>query len=582
VNTIVGVETNDWEVRMMTLPTKDILDVSLIAKWISKRSSNWQIRFLSLDDLCRCARDRGLSFWCLDGDIKWLWQIGVLRADFVIAESPLEDVGLSVVDEIDGYYIHSDERACIQRAEGLGGIVTSLGEMPAGATLMFHPFRYYVLRKIEQELELRTAITQKLRFPQGYFDVIQHEIDGFRVRSSGDVFQTNVRHWNEVVSLAVAAEPFTFNKLFGVYTVPYEFAFNGKEREFRAIMESQFLDYGEVVRAVGIERLKEIIAELNHEARLLEPNAEILKILRFTKRKYRLDRVKGSLGGAVYLLTMAEIIRRSTEMVFKIELPEEHDSEGFNKFFFGADRLTDDYTARGEFLRTLGLDHSIRLRWYVEGDTELGALEKEIAHDRNIELINLRGDVAAAKGKGLSFRENLLADMNRSVYSWVSLDGDCENNKKVLLKAVKDGQTFGSFFISNPDFEFGNFTRDELISVLWHVALERGANLNEEETLSKACSQTTSGEELFKTARKAVPALQGFSKGKAWGARLMVFAGSNHKIKQGDGTLRTRPIIEAIYLARHDADCNYFLARKECEVDIDTGRLKRKPKQERN
>jgi hypothetical protein len=63
--------------------------------------------------------------------------------------------------------------------------------------------------------------------------------------------------------VAVAAEPFTFNKLFGVYTVPYEFAFHGKEREFRSIMESQFRDYGEIVRAVGIERLKEIIGELN-------------------------------------------------------------------------------------------------------------------------------------------------------------------------------------------------------------------------------------------------------------------------------------------------------------------------------
>jgi hypothetical protein len=61
--------------------------------------------------------------------------------------------------------------------------------------------------------------------------------------------------------------------------------------------------------------------------------------------------------------------------------------------------------------------------------------------------------------------------------------------RKVLPKAVKDSEMFGSFFISNPDFEFGNFTRDELVSVLWRIALERGADPNEEETLSKACSQ---------------------------------------------------------------------------------------------
>jgi hypothetical protein len=202
---------------------------------------------------------------------------------------------------------------------------------------------------------------------------------------------------------------------------------------------------------------------------------------------------------------MAEILRRSTEMVFEIELPEEHDSEGFNRFFFGDDRLTDNYNARGEFLRTLGLDHSIRLRRYVEGDTELGALENEISRAQNIELVNLRGEVTAAKGKGLSFRENLLADMNRSVYSWVSLDADCENNKKVLLKAVADGEMFGAFFISTPDFEFGNFTRDELVSVLWGIALERGAERSEREALSRACSETRSGEDFLRLLGKAFP-----------------------------------------------------------------------------
>ncbi len=397
-----------------------------------------------------------------------------------MAEEPLEDIGLTVVAETpNGHYMHADSRDAIQREEGLGGIVATLGDLPSSLTLMFHPFRYYVLRRIEQELELRTSTMQMLRYPQGYFDVVQHQIEVFRARTSSDAFRKQVRDWNEAVSLAV--------------TVPYEFAFNGREGEFHQIMESQFRDYGEMVHSVGLDQIKKIIAELNREARSLEPNAEILKILRFTKRKYRLERVTGALGGAVYLISMAEIIRRSTEMVFKIELPEEHDSEGFNRYFFGADRLTDDYRARGEFLRTLGLDHSIRLRWYVEGDTEFGGLETELARDGNIELINLRGEVAAAKGKGLSFRENLLADMNRSVYSW-----------------------------------------------------------------------------------------QGFSKGKAWGAKLMEFARSNQKMKQRDGSSTTRPIIEAIYLARHAADCNYFLSRTDCEIDINTGKLKNKPKQERN
>jgi hypothetical protein len=52
-------------------------------------------------------------------------------------------------------------------------------------------------------------------------------------------------------------------------------------------------------------------------------------------------------------------------------------------------------------------DAQADLRGYLERHG-VGSLEKEIARDGNIGLINLRGEIAAAKEKGLSFRENLL------------------------------------------------------------------------------------------------------------------------------------------------------------------------------
>ena len=62
----------------------------------------------------------------------------------------------------------------------------------------------------------------------------------------------------------------------------------------------------------------------------------------------------------------------------------------------------------------------------------------------------------------------------------------------------------------------------------------------------------------------------------------MQFTANNNKMKQNDGSLKTRPIIEAVLLARHTADCNYFRSRKECEVDIETGRIKNKAKDQWN
>jgi hypothetical protein len=270
-----------------------------------------------------------------------------------------------------------------------------------------------VLRQVEQFLELNIAKQQILYSSESYVNLLKDHIRYFNEATANKSFRDKIRRWNDITSLAVTVEPFTFNRLFGVYSIPYQYAHDGKENEFRLILRKHYLQCAELLRPIGMERFKEAIAELIREARDLEPNEEILKLLRLTKRKYRLERVKGKLGGAVYLMTMAEMIRLAAESIFETRLPEENDSDGFNQFFYGAERLTDNYNARGEFIRNLGLDHSVRLRWYVEGDTEFRALENEIGHDQNIELINLRGEVVAGKGKGLSFRENLLADVNR-------------------------------------------------------------------------------------------------------------------------------------------------------------------------
>ena len=266
-------------------------------------------------------------------------------------------------------------------------------------------------------------------------------------------------------------------------------------------------------------------------------------------------------------------------MVFATELPEE-DEMGYSweagdlkDYYYGAQRLTDNHKAKSEFLRDLGLDYSVRLRWYVEGDTELSAIKSELGYHPAVEIINLRGSVAAKQGRGLSFKENLLNDINRSVYSWVSLDGDVDDNLRVLKKAVENDEMFGMFFVSYPDFEFANFTLDELVEILWDIASENGAEPSEKQELVERTSSARTGKELFKLARQAVTALGRADKGDVWGKKLMSFAQKNPQMKQSDGSSRDRPVIEAIYEALHTIDCNYYLSRKECRVDITTGRI---------
>lgn len=243
----------------------------------------------------------------------------------------------------------------------------------------------------------------------------------------------------------------------------------------------------------------------------------------------------------------------------------------YKEYFYGSRRLLDSHEAVSRFIQALNLDYTVRLRWYVEGDTELNALQSELGGDENIEIINLRGEVVAGKGKGLSFKENLLNDMRRFVYSFVSLDGDVDNNLRVLLRAVERREMFGMFFISKPDFEFGNFNSDELAGILWEMALEKGTPLEEKENFLKLTSAAKNAKQLFDNAGKALPTLR-LDKGKAWGQRLLNFAKENHYL-QRDGQQRTRPIIDAIMSAHHAVGCDYSLSKEGGRVDKDTGRI---------
>lgn len=556
---------------------ESLLDPVAVAKWEIERPFIRQINLLSAQGLNSLTRDRGVGLSPFnEEDVEHLWQMGGLRADLIVSKRRLDIEGLVFTEQNEeGEYLYADVRECVNKAEGLGGVFADLGSMPKGAYLMFHPFRYYVLYRIEKELAPRISSFHILRSATGCQKVVESFIASFSEKDAEEHFRAQVRRWNEIVSLAVAVEPFTYSKVFGFYKVPAPSLKN--EQEFYAALRKQYEDCKEVLLNIGLDEVKEVLSELCSEAAELEPNNDIRRLIRLTKR-YRMDRVKGRLGGSVYLLTMAEMIRRAAERVFETELPEEDEmgdgigseTADYKEYFYGSRRLLDSHEAISRFIQDLNLDYTVRLRWYVEGDTELNALKSELSSDESIEIINLRGDIVAGKGKGLSFRENLLNDIRRFVYSFVSLDEDVDHNKRVLLKAVEGREMFGMFFISKPDFEFENFNSDELAAILWDIALEQGAPPEEKEHFLKLTSTAENGKQLFENAKKALPNLQRLDKGKNWGERLLNFAKENRYL-QRDGQKRTRPIIRAIIEARRTVGCDYYRSKEGGRVDKDTG-----------
>jgi hypothetical protein len=563
---------------MLAKSNRNLLDPVAVARWMTERQFIRQMPFKSLQDLNRLARDLGVGLSPWNEEVEHLWATGILRADFLVSKHPLDLEGIVFIERNDaGENLYADARIFMRKIEGLSDVIEGPSSLPDDVCLMFHPFRYYVLYRIEKELIPRIQSFQILRSATSYQKNIERFITSFNEETADERFSGRVRRWNEIVSLAVGVEPFTHSRLFGYHKVPVTCVNN--EDPFYAALRKQYEDCKALLVNIGLEGVKDVISELCAEADMLEPNDDIRRLIRLTGR-YRIEQVKWKLGGSMYLLTMAEMIRRAAERVFELELPEEdemgygggEETASFKEFSYGSRRLLDNHEAMGRFIEHLNLNYTVRLRWYVEGYTELHALESELSGDNNIEIINLRGEVVAGKGKGLSFSENLLNDMRRSVYSFVSLDGDVDHNRRVLLRAVENREMFGMFFLSKPDFEFENFNSDELAGILWKMASEKGAPPEEEQNFLKLTSAAQNAKQLFDGAKRSLPGLQKLDKGKAWGERLLDFAKENRYI-QRDGEKKTRPIIEAIMLARHAIDCGYYLSREEGRVDKETGRI---------
>jgi hypothetical protein len=371
--------------------------------------------------------------------------------------------------------------------------------------------------------------------------------------------------------LAVVTEPCTYTRLFGTFTRP---AFLDEETQRKRIAD-HWVEVAKCYERAGLRRVEEARQDLCEDAELLDPNKDVHTMLRLMEGKSRLE-LKGRLGGAILLRTMAETLRRAAEKVWSTTLPEE-DELGFGgmlldvkKEIYGSNRLLDGKrSVASEFMRQFGLDYGTRLRWYVEGDTEWSALYSifERYSRAGIEVINLRGQVV--QKHVLAFRDNLRADIRAGMFSFVSVDGDMSEYLRAVRKAAEDDEICGMFFVSKPDFEFGNFALSELEEILWEIAIEHRAHQNGRLRLRHAIANAKSGKELLFVAVRALPVLNHVTKGEQWGEHLIQYA-LRHR-ERPDGTLR--PIVDAVEMAFRSAYISYHPTRSRFRVDPETGKL---------
>src|SRR5690349_19206693 len=408
-------------------------------------SQLWEFKLMDARQLVQFAKDCGIRS-CDAETVERLWHVCLLTADAVTTTEAIEVPQVSLIAEEGGTFLYCDERPVPHRRAGLGGTFSENVPALPGLKLHFHPFRLYVLYHVERVFAAGIASTQYLMDPSGLVRLANWHNERLDAWSSGESCSERFEHWNRIAELAVALEPVSYGKVFH--------SLRWRDPETAESMQAKLGDWRERVKAFlvanasGIEQRRE---ELCQNAELLDDNKMVHVLLRLMKAPERL-KLRSSLGASMLFLSMAEIIRRATEEATKEQFPEEDElgfgqwMDGARKTLYGSERILDaPQEVRRDFLTSMGLDHGVKVRCYLEGDTELGAMMSAVGEGGGIEFVNLRGQVIENKGKGLAFFASLQNDIKSHVFSVVLLDGDSSDNVRMLRKAAQDNAFFGRF-----------------------------------------------------------------------------------------------------------------------------------------
>lgn len=570
-----------------TTPT-ELLESSLPGAWIAEHRRIWQMNFLNARELARFCHDRGLADIGEKGIIQ-LWQMGLLKADLVESDEELIYDGL--VDRgVNRYgsHIYSDERILHQYPNSWGDALKTLISLQENVELLFHPFRYYVLYHLDRVL--RIHIHKMQMFNQEHVhELLNLNLSMFNNWSSSEQFIPRIRLWNDIASLGIVTEPCEFVRVFHYIKFdPAELEnYQEGEAEIREHIAHYWNSVNNLYHRIGMELLEEIPQELCIATQTLDPNRWIHTLLCLGDSKFRME-TEGRLGGALFLRTMAEMLRRATEKAFDTKLREE-DELGFGwmpkdvkETLYGSNRLLDDHRAAGVFARRHGYNYKSRVHLYCEGNTEYGALTsffKTIGIF--VPTMNLHGLINSGGSMVKSFSDSLKSDIQDHVFSMVIIDGDVRENVRMLESAARHNQTsdtdglFGRFFLSYPDFEIANFELEELEEVFWNWVGGERPSQADRELLHNHVKAAKNSTEFFKGVKRAALSLErlyGYDKCEAWGAELMKYAWENQS-KGG----RERQIIEAMKLALHWETTlsleRYESAIKGNMVDPQTGEI---------
>ncbi len=346
-------------------------------------------------------------------------------------------------------------------------------------------------------------------------------------------------------------------------------------RDYAAELSSVLKDFGP-----GVDGLRRDLAFAANER---DGNRRIHTLLRLMK-PFERERIEGRLGAAMKFLDMAESIRRAAERTLGGQLPEEDElgpgtwMEGARAAIYGTERVYDAPPGKlRDFLGTLGLDVGVKVRCYVEGETELGALRHAVGSSGLCAFINLQGKVLEKHGKGLAFADSLASDKANHMFSIVVVDADKPDIVRMLRTTAAAEVFHGAFVLFDPDLELANFTTAELLEVALNMSAQiRGKASDKAPAYADVLPfvrEARSGKEFFRKLHQAT-GLTEVDKGEDWGAALMAYAIEHRTYPVGHlnaGRVRELVEIAQTLVRAQGAQFGVSLARET--IDPTTGKI---------
>jgi len=538
----------------------------------------WQFDLMKPQKVVQFAKDHRISIFN-ENTVKGLWRAGLLRADAIASPSKIEVPGLILAGEENGTFLYCDVRPVPHRPEGYGAIFSREGTDLGELTLYFHPFRLYVLYHAARVFDATITATQYLQSPQALLSLSARHVEHLDHWTSTPQCAERFDYWNRVSELAIVLEPAAYRKIFH--------SIRAQIPDTLESIAAKHNQHRERVKTllVGASRqeIDDFRQNLCENAEIIDDNKMIHTVLRLMAGNER-QKIRGHLGAAMLFVAMAETIRRAAEEAKGEQLREEDEMgfgewmDGARKSIYGSERIFDaPREVRRDFLTGMGLDSGTKVKCYLEGETEAGALISAAGDGAGVEFINLRGQVIEKKGRGLAFVESLKNDQRSHVFSVVMVDADNADNVRLLKKAVRDGHFFGRYFVATPDFELANFTVDELVDVALGLAARDNGALPARDDILSHVRLAKSGKEFFAGLNAA--GLDGVDKSDAWGEALMAHAVKHQELpkehKQAD---KTRPVIEAAHFVINARRSGYSQSVERYTVDPETGELQQRQK----